>query len=116
MAQQGGGAADANANLRASIMKKKTISNTMKKNKKFAVKQLNKNRFYRIPQKFRQRYLRAMHDEIDILTTLKHPNIIRLNSVYEDKQTLYIVMEECKGGELFQRIVEKGSLSERTAS
>ena len=84
--------------------------------KRFAVKLLNKNRFYRIPSKFRPRYLRAMHDEIDILSTLEHENIIALDSVYEDKTTLFIVMEECKGGELFQRIVDKGMYTEHDAA
>jgi len=88
----------------------------LKDKSRFAVKLLNKNRFYRIPHKFRERYLRAMHDEIDILTTLSHDNIIKLHSVYEDKATLYIVMEECVGGELFQRIVEKGQYTERDAA
>ena len=85
---------------------------------KLAVKQLNKNRFYRVPQKQRERYLRAMHDEIDIMTTLifKHPNIIALHSVYEDKQTMHLVMEQCTGGELFHRISKKGSLSEPEAA
>eukprot|EP01084_Bolivina_argentea_P109213 195185_1 len=87
-----------------------------KSSKRFAVKLLNKNRFYRIPHNYRPRYLRAMHDEIDILSTLSHPNIIKLDSVYEDKSTLYIVMEECKGGELFQRIVEKGQYTEHDAA
>ena len=88
----------------------------LKDKSRYAVKSLNKNRFYRIPHKFRERYLRAMHDEIDILQTLKHDNIIKLHSVYEDKATLYIVMEECKGGELFQRIVEKGQYTEHDAA
>eukprot|EP01083_Nonionella_stella_P098333 276480_1 len=58
-----------------------------------AVKEINKNRFYRIDPKYRHRYLRAMCDEIDVLKTLKHDYIIRLLAVYEDKTTLYIVME-----------------------
>eukprot|EP01083_Nonionella_stella_P136129 414071_1 len=87
-----------------------------KTGKRYAVKLLNKNRFYRIPHKYRPRYLRAMHDEIDILSTLSHPNIIKLHNVYEDKTTLYIVMEECTGGELFQRIVEKGQYTENEAA
>merc|ERR1719348_249164 len=37
----------------------------LKDKSRYAVKSLNKNRFYRIPHKFRERYLRAMHDEID---------------------------------------------------
>lgn len=87
-----------------------------KDSKNFAVKHLNKNRFYRIPLQYRHRYLRAMHDEIDILTTLNHQNIISLECVYEDKATLYIVMEECTGGELFQRIIARGQYSEKDAS
>eukprot|EP01084_Bolivina_argentea_P010039 18724_1 len=59
-----------------------------------AVKHLNKNRFYRISIQHRHRYLKAMCDEIDVLKTLKHDYIIRLLAVYEDKTTLYIVMEE----------------------
>jgi len=66
----------------------------------FAVKCLNKNRFYRISHRQRYRYLQAMHREVDILKTLNHRNIIGFEDVYEDKTTLYIVMEECKGGEL----------------
>jgi len=87
-----------------------------KEKDRYAVKLLNKNRFYRIPHKFRPRFLRAMHDEIDILSTLSHPNIIKLHNVYEDKSTLYIVMEECTGGELFQRIVQKGQYTENDAA
>eukprot|EP01084_Bolivina_argentea_P257651 434120_1 len=68
--------------------------------KKYAVKILNKNIFYRIPYKYRGRYLRAMHDEIDILRCLKHPNIIELHNVYEDKHSFHIVMQECTGGQL----------------
>ena len=75
-----------------------------------------KKRFYRIPHKYRPRYLRAMHDEIDILSTLNHPNIIKLHNVYEDKSTLYLVMEECIGGDIFQRIVEKGQFTEQDAA
>jgi len=54
-----------------------------------------------------------MHDEIEILNTLKHPNIIRMETTYEDKSTLYIVMELCTGGELFARIVQRGQYTEQ---
>lgn len=81
--------------------------------KRFAVKYINKNRFYRIDKKYRNRYLRAMKEEIEILNTLKdHPLIIKVEKIYEDKQTLYIVMEECTGGELFQRIIKKSRYGE----
>lgn len=36
---------------------------------------------------------------------MNHPNIIRMEGLYESKQYLYIVMEMLTGGELFERIV-----------
>ena len=57
-----------------------------------------------------------MCDEIHILQTLKHPYIIKLEGVYEDKTKLYIIMEECCGGELFQRICDKGKYTEKNAA
>jgi serine/threonine protein kinase len=36
--------------------------------------------------------------------------------VYESKETLYIVMELCRGGELFDRIKDTGSYSESDAA
>ncbi len=57
-----------------------------------------------------------MHDEIEIMKTLKHPYIVHLEGIYEDKTTLYIVMEECEGKELFARIAEKERYSEKDAS
>ena len=85
-------------------------------NSHYAVKVINKNRYYRVSGKLRERYLRKMHNEIDIMRRLKHDNIVRLYSMYADETTLYIVMDECKGGELFQRIVEKGQYTEHGAA
>ena len=60
---------------------------------------------------------RAMLDnEIRILRTLDHPHVIRLNEFFEEVKRLYIVMEYCKGGELFGEIVKRGSLSENQAA
>lgn len=39
---------------------------------------------------------------------LDHPNIIKMNEVYEGEFHIYIVLELLKGGELFDRIVKKG--------
>lgn len=47
---------------------------------------------------------------------LTHPNIVQLLETYEDKNKVYLVMELVTGGELFDRIVEKGSYTEKDAS
>ncbi|XP_044741625.1 calcium/calmodulin-dependent protein kinase type 1 isoform X3 [Chrysoperla carnea] len=51
-----------------------------------------------------------------ILSRLKHPNIVQLLETFEDKSKVYLVMELVTGGELFDRIVEKGSYTEKDAS
>ena len=42
--------------------------------------------------------------EINLLRATDHPNIIKLYETFEDKQYIYLIMEECNGGELFQRL------------
>ena len=44
--------------------------------------------------------------EINILINSDHPNIIKIYEVFESQRSLYIVMEECKGGELFDKIID----------
>ena len=43
--------------------------------------------------------------EIDILKKADHPNIIKLYEIFESKHSYYLIMEECKGGEVFDRII-----------
>lgn len=45
-----------------------------------------------------------------------HPNIVRYKDVFEDKEAVYLVMELCQGGELFDRIVARGHYTERGAA
>ncbi|EKU20333.1 serine threonine-protein kinase dclk3 [Nannochloropsis gaditana CCMP526] len=54
--------------------------------------------------------------EVAVLKALDHPNIIRLEDVFETEHRIYMVMELMRGGELFDRVVERGSLSEEEAS
>lgn len=46
--------------------------------------------------------------EFDILRDLDHPNIVRIHEVSEDVRYIHLVMDYCAGGELFDRIHEKG--------
>ena len=44
--------------------------------------------------------------EVNLMIKLDHPNIIKLYEVYETDSKIYLIMELCTGGELFDRIVE----------
>ncbi|KAM9468979.1 serine/threonine-protein kinase Nek3 [Clarias gariepinus] len=49
--------------------------------------------------------------EAVLLSRMKHPNIVKFRESFEDDGHLYIVMEFCSRGDLFQRMQEqKGSL------
>jgi len=54
--------------------------------------------------------------EVEILKKVSHPHIVCLKDLYETSEKLYLVMELVTGGELFDKIVEKGQYSEKDAS
>lgn len=51
--------------------------------------------------------LRQLRNEIFIMCQLDHPNIVRIEEVYESASEIYIVQELCKGGDLFDRLDEQ---------
>jgi len=57
-----------------------------------------------------------LREEVEIMRLLDHPNIVRLVESFEDLRRLYLVLELCTGGELFDKICEAGSLSEASVS
>jgi len=46
---------------------------------------------------------------------IKHPSVIQLLEVLASPTTIYIVSENCSGGELFDRIIEQGCFTEDEA-
>lgn len=45
--------------------------------------------------------------EIDLLTRLDHPNIVKIHEFYIYTNDIFIVMEYLSGGELFSKISER---------
>ncbi|CAN8258997.1 unnamed protein product [Cochlearia groenlandica] len=72
----------------------------------FAVKIIDKSRIADL------NFSLQIKREIKTLKMLKHPNIVRLHEVLASKTKIYMVMECVTGGELFDRIVSKGKISE----
>ncbi|XP_050210061.1 3-phosphoinositide-dependent protein kinase 2 [Mercurialis annua] len=50
-----------------------------------------------------------------VLDQLDHPGIVRLFFTFQDSFSLYMALESCEGGELFDQITRKGRLSETEA-
>jgi len=53
--------------------------------------------------------------EISILKKVRHKNVIKLYEIMETPQAIYLVMEYCNTGELFDYIVSKEQLTEKQA-
>jgi len=53
--------------------------------------------------------------EVAILLSLRHKNIVALNDFFEEKEYFYLVMELLEGGDVFDRIVEKNHYTELDA-
>ncbi|EFA79379.1 myosin light chain kinase [Heterostelium album PN500] len=60
-------------------------------------------------------YEKNLKMEVDILKRVNHPNIVALKELFDTPNNLYLVMELVTGGELFDKIVEKGSYCEADA-
>ena len=54
--------------------------------------------------------------EINIMSKCDHPNIIKLIEIYDDKRRLDLIMEECLGGTLFDRLLKKMEDDDETFS
>ncbi|KAA0724298.1 Death-associated protein kinase 3 [Triplophysa tibetana] len=54
--------------------------------------------------------------EVDILQGLQHPNIISLHDVFENRTDVVLILELVSGGELFDFLAQKESLSEEEAT
>ena len=66
-----------------------------------------------ISTNFSREQLDGIQAEAEILRSLNHPYIVKLYDVYVSPgQAIYLVMELVRGGDLFDRIVERGRYTE----
>lgn len=90
-----------------------TVRMAYKKNiepkKLYAIKSISK-------KNIQENDLEEMIKEVDILSTLDHPNIIKFHETYNDEYYFHIVMEVAKGKDVFDKIMEDGVLPEETVS
>lgn len=54
--------------------------------------------------------------EVNILQQVQHPNIVTLHDVYENRTDVVLILELVSGGELFDFLAQKESLSEEEAT
>ncbi|KAG5181297.1 putative death-associated protein kinase, partial [Tribonema minus] len=68
------------------------------------------------PLKFRERFsMERLRREVDIMRQLRHPNIVRLEDVFETDDQLVLVLEYARGVELFDAILTRGRYTEDDA-
>ena len=59
---------------------------------------------------------KTVKNEIEILRRLNHPIIIKMYEFFEDEKRVYMVLEKCDGGELFEQISKNKRLNENIAA
>ena len=52
--------------------------------------------------------LQNIFNEVEIMQKVDHPNIVKYYETYDDKKYIYLCMELCTGGELFQKVLDSG--------
>ncbi|KAJ8412102.1 hypothetical protein AAFF_G00143690 [Aldrovandia affinis] len=57
-----------------------------------------------------------LENEITVLRRIKHDNVVGLEDFYESQTHYYLVMQLVSGGELFDRILDRGVYTEKDAS
>jgi len=57
-----------------------------------------------------------LESEVNIMRQVSHPNIIKMYDIFDSRSKMCLVLDLMEGGELFDRIIEKGHFSEKDAS
>mmetsp|Transcript_15992 Transcript_15992/g.44227 ORF Transcript_15992/g.44227 Transcript_15992/m.44227 type:complete len:609 (-) Transcript_15992:496-2322(-) len=60
--------------------------------------------------------IQALREEVFIMCQADHPDIIRLEEVYESDEQIYLIMDLLKGGDMFDRLEDQPNYSEADCS
>ena len=60
--------------------------------------------------------LEEAKQEIDIMSKLKHENILEFHSHFEDDRKIYLLLDYAAGGTLFDRLAKEEKFSEIEAA
>ena len=84
----------------------KVFEATDKGGKKYAIKCINKKKIIKG---------QLLYNEIKMGIKMKHPNILGIKEIYEEMDKIFLVMEYCEGGDLFNYIIKspQGKLDEK---
>merc|ERR1712206_26406 len=73
-------------------------------------------RAVKLISKTQRKDLQRFKKEIAIMKVMDHPNILKLHETFEDQRFIYLVLELCTGGELFEHIINSGHFTEKQAA
>ncbi|XP_070814286.1 calcium/calmodulin-dependent protein kinase type 1D-like [Chaetodon trifascialis] len=83
----------------------------------FMVREKNTGKLYALKCLKKKHLVHSnLENEINVLKRIKHENVVGLEDFYESRTHYYLVMQLVSGGELFDRILDKGVYTERDAS
>ena len=66
--------------------------------------------------KLSQLDLPNLMDEVDVMGKIKHKGCVKLYEIFQSESHLVLMLELCRGGELFERIVKREAYGEEEAS
>jgi len=58
----------------------------------------------------------TLNNEIEILSKIDHPNVVRMHAIFDTPDHLFIVMELMEGGELYEEVIQRSTFSEKEAA
>ena len=102
-----------------SVVRRATAKSAAANPRHAAVKTLDKTGRYSAGDS-----LALLRNEINVMALIvdkvhtpeRHPNVLSLIDVFDDRQHVHLVVDLCEGGELFERIINAGKFSEVDAA